>query len=405
VVKSVKETTPFTSLNLFTASKQIRFLEKLKQLRFSGELVLTEPKGQLWRFYFYLGSIIYATGGVHPVRRWRRNLAKYCPQMPAHRSALQQDVAAIENAAFISCWEYQLLCLWVAQQKISSERAAQMIRGVISEVLFDVGQALHVTSQIKQDNSLFTPLVSIDVQQAIAEVHQHWQVWRDARVATCSPNSAPLVKQPEGLRARTSPQVYRNLSKVLSGRNTLRDLALLMKRDVAEVTRSLLLYIQLGLVELISIPDLPAPVDTPVAQTPATPPKPKGPLVACVDDSPLVCQTMEALLTAAGYQFVGVEDAMRAFSILLARKPDVIFLDLVMPNTNGYEICSQLRKVSCFRNTPIVILTGNDGIVDRVRAKLVGASDFLSKPVDAGLVLSVIRKHIEQGAQGLKVEG
>ncbi len=404
-MKSVKETTPFTSLNLFTASKQIRFLEKLKQLRFSGELVLTEPKGQLWRFYFYLGSIIYATGGVHPVRRWRRNLAKYCPQMPAHRSALQQDVAAIENAAFISCWEYQLLCLWVAQQKISSERAAQMIRGVISEVLFDVGQALHVTSQIKQDNSLFTPLVSIDVQQAIAEVHQHWQVWRDARVATCSPNSAPLVKQPEGLRARTSPQVYRNLSKVLSGRNTLRDLALLMKRDVAEVTRSLLLYIQLGLVELISIPDLPAPVDTPVPQTPATLPKPKGPLVACVDDSPLVCQTMEALLTAAGYQFVGVEDAMRAFSILLARKPDVIFLDLVMPNTNGYEICSQLRKVSCFRNTPIVILTGNDGIVDRVRAKLVGASDFLSKPVDAGLVLSVIRKHIEQGAQGLKVEG
>jgi chemotaxis family two-component system response regulator PixG len=88
---------------------------------------------------------------------------------------------------------------------------------------------------------------------------------------------------------------------------------------------------------------------------------------------------------------------------MLARKPDVIFLDLVMPNTNGYEICAQLRKLSFFRNTPILILTGNDGIVDRVRAKLVGASDFLNKPVDAGIVLSVIRKHLEQGTQGLKV--
>jgi chemotaxis family two-component system response regulator PixG len=107
---------------------------------------------------------------------------------------------------------------------------------------------------------------------------------------------------------------------------------------------------------------------------------------------------MEALLTAAGYQFVGIDDGLRAFAVLLSRKPDLIFLDLVMPNTNGYEICSKLRSLPAFRKTPILILTGNDGIVDRVRAKLVGASDFLSKPVDAGTVLAVIRKHLAQGA-------
>ena len=67
-----------------------------------------------------------------------------------------------------------------------------------------------------------------------------------------------------------------------------------------------------------------------------------------------------------------------------------------MPNANGYEICSQLRKLSVFRNTPIVILTGNDGIVDRVRAKMVGASDFLSKPVKQEVVLEVIRKYTKQ---------
>jgi chemotaxis family two-component system response regulator PixG len=89
---------------------------------------------------------------------------------------------------------------------------------------------------------------------------------------------------------------------------------------------------------------------------------------------------------------------MRAIATLLARKPDVIFLDLVMPNTNGYEICSQLRKLACFQDTPIVILTGNDGLVDRVRAKLVGASDFLSKPIDADIVLNTIRKHLKQSA-------
>jgi two-component system, chemotaxis family, response regulator PixG len=91
-----------------------------------------------------------------------------------------------------------------------------------------------------------------------------------------------------------------------------------------------------------------------------------------------------------------VQDSMRAIATLLSRKPELIFLDLVMPNTNGYEICSQLRKVSAFRDTPIVILTGNDGIIDRVRAKVVGASDFLSKPVDAATVLEVTNRYLQQ---------
>lgn len=103
---------------------------------------------------------------------------------------------------------------------------------------------------------------------------------------------------------------------------------------------------------------------------------------------------MEKIITHAGYNFVGINDPLRAIAILLAKKPDLIFLDLIMPNANGYEICSQLRKLTFFKQTPIVILTGNDGLVDRVRAKMVGSSDFISKPVDTPLVLETIRKHL-----------
>ena len=393
---TVKEISPVFSLNLFTASKAVRFLKTLKQLQFSGQLVFTDLKRQQWLFYLYQGQIIYATGEIHLVRRWQRNLAAYCPQMTA--CSIARDLAGIDAAAFTSCWEYQLLSLWVAKQKITREQAARMIRAVVTEVLFDVAQAARVVYQINPDKKLSTPLVLIDVQNAIAEVQQLWQSWQDANLGNYSPNSALLLKQPEELSKRTSTQVYQILSQVLNGQYTLRDLAVQMKRDVVQVSRSLLPYVHLALVEFISIPDFPNPVSPSFPKTPITPVQPSGPLIACVDDSPLVCQTMKALLTAAGYQFVGVDDALRAFAILLERKPAVIFLDLVMPNANGYEICGKLRKLSYFRNTPILILTGNDGIVDRVRAKLVGASDFLSKPVDAGTVLSVIRKHLEQGA-------
>jgi len=128
----------------------------------------------------------------------------------------------------------------------------------------------------------------------------------------------------------------------------------------------------------------------------ATPDVPTGPLIACIDDSPLMCQTLEKILTTANYQFIGINDPLRAIAILLARKPELIFLDLVMPNANGYEICGQLRRLSIFKHTPIVILTGNDGIVDRVRAKMVGSTDFLGKPVNPDQVLSTILKYIKQ---------
>lgn len=167
-----------------------------------------------------------------------------------------------------------------------------------------------------------------------------------------------------------------------------------MNRNVLEVSHSLVPYINLALVELVAISDIPAPLLPPVSKIPVSPIKSSRSIVVCIDDSPLVCQTMESLLTAAGYQFIGINEDRKVFSILIASKPDIIFLDLVMPNTNGYEICSRLRKTSTFQNTPILILTGNDGIIDRVRAKLVGATDFISKPVDDYVVLSLITKYL-----------
>lgn len=172
----------------------------------------------------------------------------------------------------------------------------------------------------------------------------------------------------------------------------MRDLALQMKRQVVEVTSSLLPHIQTGVVELTDITDLP------ILTTPALPTsnntghQSTQPLIACIDDSRSVCQTMEKILTQSGYQFIAIDDPLRALATLLSRKLDLIFLDLVMPNLNGYEICAHLRKIPTFSDTPIIILTSN--IIDRVRATVVGCLDYLSKPVKAESVLSVISKHL-----------
>lgn len=375
------------SISSFAASQPMRYLNTLQRLQLSGQLLFTEPKRQQWIFHLHQGKLIYATGGIHPVRRFQRNLGVHCPQIIANSSAIKRDLANIEVTNY---WDYHLLELWVKQEKITREQATSTIQSAIADVLFDLGQMRNVSYQFKPTFSLSNRLVVIDLGKAIADVEPLWEAWHNASLGNYSPNQAPIITQPAQLKQQTSPEVYETLTKFLDGKQSLRDLAVQRKWDLVEIGRSLLPYVELGWVQLREIPDLPTPVSPTVPETNAT-----KPLVACVDDSKWVTQMMERLITTAGYRFLAIDNSIRAIPILLGRKPDLIFLDLVMPNVNGYELCTQLRKLYTFHDTPIVILTGNNGATERLRSKLVGASDFLSKPLDPVSLLAVLHKHLD----------
>jgi chemotaxis family two-component system response regulator PixG len=295
------------------------------------------------------------------------------------------------------------LCTWVEQQKISREDAARVIRSVLTEILFDVTQMGEVVYLIKTEPLLSKQLVLIDAEQVIVETWKMWQVWQGAQLADRSPNLAPVIKQKAQLQANTSPKTYEVLFKLLDGDRTLRELAIQMKKDILQITRSLMPYIQLGFVELIEVLDLPPPIELVQPQVVKSeqdrPAKAsKDYLIACIDDSPLICQAMERIITGAGYRYLSEMDGLRAIAVLLASKPDLIFLDLVMLNANGYELCAQLRKLSCFKETPIIIFTGNVNLIDRLRAKMVGCNDLLKKPLEGNVILTTIARHLEIGS-------
>ena len=382
------------------ANDLVKTLAGLKQEQFSGNLVVKsiDKEGaieQEWNFCLFLGRILYATGGSHPVRRWQRNLLAQCPQLDIGQlKQLLVNVSSSASLSAVTTWEYQLLHLGVERHQISREQAAKTIAGIVCEVLFDISQAIQVSFQIKPEHiTVPVQLALIDPGLVLTEVQQQRLIWQKVNASDRNPNQAPTIAQPEQLQQQVSAPVYQNLVKLLDGHRTLRELGVVMKRDAAQVTSSLLPFLKTGIVELIDLGDFPAPA-LPSATKPTA--NTHAPLIACVDDSPLVCQSMEKILTTGGYRFLGVQDSLRAIATLLSRKPDLIFLDLIMPNTNGYEICTQLRKISAFRDTPIVILTGNDGIIDRVRAKIVGASGFLSKPANADTVLETTRQHLSE---------
>jgi chemotaxis family two-component system response regulator PixG len=377
----------------------------LKSAQFTGKFLVKADGEQEWIFYLYQGRIVYAAGGMNSVRRWQRNLATHCPQIQVNQLHLPGELFSRE------AWEYLLLGLLLKQQLINREQVGGLIQESVTEVLFDILQSGQIKYQTQPENPLPFQLLLIEFEQIIAATQKLWQSWEAANLTNLLPNKAPIIKHPQSLQQKTSPALYRQLTMLLDGQRTLRDLAIQMKRQVTDVTLSLLPYIRADMVELVEIPDLPKPNNSAAPASPPAPPAPPAQpaqavqatpektLIACIDDSPLICQTIEQILTAAGYQFMAIQDPLRAISTLLSRKPNFIFLDLVMPNLNGYEICAKLRQISHFRATPIVLLSGN--AIDPVRVKEAGVSDSLEKPMQPEIVLKIVEKYLSKTTTGV----
>ena len=375
----------------FTAPKQLKLFSSLQSNQIGGQLTFADPiKSTQWHFYLDQGKLIYATGGVHPIRRWQRNLITNLPQIPFQLANLQSELSDRDADLSDNIWEYEQLSYWLEQQTITPQQANNAIMFVMEEILFDLTQARQVICRLDRDKVLQSQTEPIEPEQLIGITEQTWQSWEEASVADRSPNLAPIILQPQELEQKTSISAYRSLCKLLNGNRNVRDLAVQLRMSPLQTVSSLLTYIQSGIFGLVEIPDLLELSSTANINYE----KQSRPLIACIDDSLMISQMMEQIISMAGYRFVAVNDSAQAVNTLLDRQPDLIFLDIVMPKISGYDLCAQLRQYQEFAQTPIIFLTSNTGIVDRLRAKMVGSSDFVKKTVDADELLQKIVEHL-----------
>ena len=383
----------------FDAAKQIKLFQALKQNRFSGQLSFKNSHSIEWIFFLYLGRIIYATGGRHPVRRWRRNLVTHIPQIAKE---LQQELKIIDlpqKSKFWLSWDYSLLYLWVKERKIDLEQATANIRGLTSEILFDITQANTVSFQLEQqDKQAFQPLAMIDAEQQIISVEKLWHKWQSLSFQEMLPDFAPVVANTLALQESASEKTYQFLIKVLDSKHSIRDLAVQKQVDSLTFLRSISPYIHLGDIKLLEIPDIPYPITVTETVSSVSPTIKKDTdnqklLIACVALSPMMNQIMAKVATVAGYEFVSESDSLAAIAFLLDCKPDMIFLDIELPGLSGYEICTQLRQLEFFGKVPIILFGRNIGLIERMKSKMSGASQLFQQSMDVKFILDLVNKY------------
>jgi len=101
-----------------------------------------------------------------------------------------------------------------------------------------------------------------------------------------------------------------------------------------------------------------------------------------VDDSPTVRKQLELELGSLNIQVDSAEDGEQCLEMLEEGRYDIIFLDVVMPGADGYEVCKKIRNNRVAKRTPVIMLTSKSSSFDRVRGALAGCNAYLTKPVD-----------------------
>lgn len=118
----------------------------------------------------------------------------------------------------------------------------------------------------------------------------------------------------------------------------------------------------------------------------------QGLKVMVIDDSKTIRRTAETLLKKAGCEVFTATDGFEALSKITDHKPDIIFVDIMMPRLDGYQTTALIKNNKAFKDIPIVMLSSKDGLFDRARGRIVGSEQYLTKPFTKDELLNAIQQ-------------
>jgi two-component system, chemotaxis family, response regulator PixG len=353
----------------------------------------------------------------------------------------QQYISSQSIAALLQNWTepdrvwcedptYQAIHWLVSQEVLKPEQANALTDQAAKEVIELLLMApVHESTALEGYRLASLPRYGAHRLEALIESSlQRLSRWQALAPSVWSPYQRPYFFSQSDQANQLSPELKQRLGSMLRG-FSFRHLASALKKDDVQLAQSLITYIQQGIVFLREpqepfnlLPRIPDPrqviFPTSLAafnSKPAEPAEAKplaemtsGELsnsasgsrsgsqfkIACVDDSLAMLNEISRLLGNDQFAVTAINNPVRALMQIVRVQPDLVLLDVGMPGMDGYELCRLLRNHPMFEKTPVIMVTGHTGIIDRARAKLVGATDYLTKPFTKEGLLKMVTKHL-----------
>jgi two-component system, chemotaxis family, response regulator PixG len=399
----------------------IKLLEQLATSQAKGCLRITS-NDVVWLLYFYEGKLFYANHSLEPIERLEQHLRRISPIVLANQvyTDLREQLKEANLEATYPSLDYQAIRWLIAQGHISEQTAGTLVKSISKEVLQSYLLITTGNSELISRETAFPIWWSGNFLFVTKECQTELQAWQALQPAIQSPYQRPYLMNVE--HPLLTADVKAKLSKILIG-FSFRQLSLLLKQDELTVANNLYRLISNQIVGLRppqppfdrlhklyaagmdkdrfdektqSVTDTLNAVTSDHNTSGTT-----GDLVeqatykiACVDDSPTILREINRFLDGDSFKVFPIVDSGTALMKIIRINPDIILLDVGMPTIDGYKLCSMLRKHPAFKKTPIVMVTGNTGIIDRAKAKMAGSTDYMTKPFTQSGLIEMVSSHL-----------
>jgi len=338
-----------------------------------------------WLVFFVNGQIVYASQNSNSLSRLGDYLRRYKAETAISNIKLP-------SLASVNAPEYGYLWLLMENRVLTPAQGRGIINNMIQEILFDL-LSLHRGSFIFELGPPLTPqLTTLEISSLSAKIIKQVQEWNQFSPHIQSPDQCPLISDTEALQKALPSNTFNVLHHWADGKTSIRQMARYLNRDVLTVAKAIYPFVQQGLVQLLAPINETTSNKRKARQMNVTKPK-----IFCIDDDAVVREKVTMILADKGYEILAVGDPLQALGQVFQYQPDLILCDIAMPSLDGYEVCSMLRNSTRFRQTPIIMLTGIDGFIDRLKARIIGATDYLTKPFGESELLMLIEKNIGPG--------
>lgn len=435
-----------TSCGTFQKLRPLSLLTHLSNSYDSAQLKVFSNSVE-WSIYIKQGKITYASHSVEPFDRLDCHLRRLANRIPSLSSETRTKLRLMfenESAAERVNSDYQAICWLIDRQHLTYEQATILIEGLVKEVIESfllVEEGSYELNSFLENNSDFCKL---ELSSLVKYAQKQSQNWQSLVPEITSPYQSPCLSAASN-NHQLSPELRQKLTAILKG-FSFRHLAILLNQDELRLAQSLHPYIKAGNI-LVQPPhppfdclpsfskssqvavtnyQQPLAINTyknvsvsaltktsstqltnnsqpnqsvnivaePISNIPETVADKKTYKIVCVDDSPAMLKELSYFLDDESFAVSTISDPIKALMQIVRIKPDLILLDVKMAGIDGYELCRLLRNHSFFKITPIIMVTGNTGIIDRVKAKMVGASGYLTKPFTQPDLLKIVFRHL-----------
>jgi twitching motility two-component system response regulator PilG len=214
-----------------------------------------------------------------------------------------------------------------------------------------------------------------------SELTNRQQKWSIFASLIPSINAIPFLSG-GGLNAVNNPTVQQHLEQWIDGKTSLADIARQLDKDPLNIANSYYQWAQAGWVKFAT-----KPIDDIQLQNT------NKPIIVCIDDSPII-RTMLNRTLSDRYQVLLASNAVEGLNFIYNNPISLVILDLSMPDIDGLEVCSTIRKIPKFQELPIIMLTARDGFVNKFKGKMAGSNKYLTKPFDERELLEIVNSFL-----------